>query len=163
MEELADGRLGVGERDETVAEVARSWDAEFLAQATGRAAVVGDGHDRGDALLALLEAAQQRREARAAADGDDVEIGTRRPEPMLGDDFGNALTARRGGHQRPDHGVAQLIEREGEEAAARDEQEDFAIRVTDELEGGDANDVGGWAGKVEVAVGPGEAHRQGKA
>ena len=51
---------------------------ELLAQLARRAAVVGDGHDRGDVAGHLLEAAQQRRQAGAAADGDDARTARQR-------------------------------------------------------------------------------------
>ena len=70
-EELAHERLGVGERRDAVADVADRRDPELLAQRARRAAVVGHGHDRRDVARVLLEPAQERREARPAADRDD--------------------------------------------------------------------------------------------
>ena len=49
VEELADGRFGIGERDQAVPDIARGGNIEVLADAAGAAAIVGDGHDRGDA------------------------------------------------------------------------------------------------------------------
>ncbi len=71
-EEIGDERFIVGERDQTVAHVAGRQDAELFLQASRRAAVVADRHDRSEICRTALEAAQQRRKASAAADRDDV-------------------------------------------------------------------------------------------
>ena len=81
-----------------------------LAQDAGRAAVVGDGDDRGQVAGVLLEAAQQRRQPRPATDRHDPRpareeallvdeldqrlLGVGRPE-RLGQDAGDRGTSRR--------------------------------------------------------------------
>ena len=84
-----------------------------LAQHARRAAVVGDGHDRGQVARVLLEPAQQRRQPGPAADRDDPRPA--RQEPLLVDDLDERLV-----------GVGRA-ERVGEDAddpirAERDEQ-----------------------------------------
>jgi hypothetical protein len=99
LEELGEEVLILGEGDEAVAEVAGGEHVEALAEAAGGAAVVGDGDDGGEftdeagdrlggAARAgrrglrrwvgrgdeVLEAAQQRRKAGTAADGDDAKL-----------------------------------------------------------------------------------------
>ena len=54
LEELLHQRLGIGQRDETVAQVARRDDAEVLAQPAGRAAIIGDRHDSRNVRVAAL-------------------------------------------------------------------------------------------------------------
>ena len=71
-EQIGHQRFVVGERDQTVANVAGRQHAEFFLQAAGRAAVVAHGYDRGEIARAPLEPAQQRRKPGAAADGDDL-------------------------------------------------------------------------------------------
>ena len=53
--------------------------------------VVGDGDDRGDRDIVVLETAQEGVEPGPAADRDDVEPRAIGPEPMLGDDLGEPL------------------------------------------------------------------------
>ena len=60
-----------------------------VAQHAGRAAVVGDGHDRGQVAGVLLEAAQQRRQAGPAADRHDPRAAGE--EPLLVDDLDERL------------------------------------------------------------------------
>ena len=72
LEQARHRRLGVRQRRDAVADVAHRRDAQLLAQLARRAAVVGDRHDRRDVAGHLLEAAQQRRQAGAAADGHDA-------------------------------------------------------------------------------------------
>jgi hypothetical protein len=82
-----------GERDHAVAHVAGREHLEVFAEAAGGASVVGDGDDGGEVADeakgagaagigcgraggggdVALEAAEEGREARAAADGDDAE------------------------------------------------------------------------------------------
>ncbi len=72
-----------GERHHAVADVAGGQHVELAAQASGTAAVVGDGNDGGDidhrfvfavpiavGMCVFFEAVQQRRETVAATDGD---------------------------------------------------------------------------------------------
>ena len=68
LEELAHQRLGVGQRDEAVADVADRRHTELVAQLARRSTVVGHRHDRGQVARVLLEAAQERREPVSAAD-----------------------------------------------------------------------------------------------
>ena len=80
-EELREELLFLGQSDDAVADVARRQHPEFLAQDAGAAAFVGDGDDRAEpfdrphsvGVDVSLQAAEQRREAGAAADGDDVQ------------------------------------------------------------------------------------------
>ena len=76
-EEPVHQRLVLGQRDQAVADVARRRHREIAAQAAARAAVVGQRHDRRDLRARELEPAQQRREARAAAEGDDAQLAAR--------------------------------------------------------------------------------------
>src|SRR5581483_9464500 len=69
--EIGDERFVVGQRDQAVANVAGRKDAEFLLQPPRRAAVIADGYDGREVAGAPLQTAQQRRQAGAAADGDD--------------------------------------------------------------------------------------------
>ena len=85
LEELRDEVLGVGESGDAVADVAGRDDVEVAAQLAAGAAVVGDGDDGGEVAGVALEAAQQRREAVAAADGDDLGaavLGALRPDAV---------------------------------------------------------------------------------
>ena len=97
LEELLHQRLGIGQRDETVAQVARRDDAEVLAQPAGRAAVIGDRHDSRDVRGRSLDAAQEHGEAVAAANDGDV-----RPlaeAALLVDDVDEALRIIRQEHR----------------------------------------------------------------
>ena len=66
---------------------------ELLAQHARRAAVVGDGDDRGQVAGVLLEAAQQRRQPGPAADRHDPRPA--REEPLLVDHLDERLVRRR--------------------------------------------------------------------
>jgi hypothetical protein len=68
LEELAHQRLGIGEGAMQLRRSPTGGIAELLAQHAGRPAVVGDRDDAVRLLGDLLEAAQQRRQAGAAAD-----------------------------------------------------------------------------------------------
>ncbi len=73
LEQAGQQVLVVRQGDDAVADVARRQDPELPPQAAGRAAVVGDGDHAGEASEArrpdlVLQAAQQRRQAGAAAD-----------------------------------------------------------------------------------------------
>ena len=91
LEQLAHQRLRVGERDDAVADVADRRDPQLLAQDAGRAAVVGDGDDRGQVARVLLEPAQERREPGSATDRDDPRPAGE--EPLLVDDLDQRLVA----------------------------------------------------------------------
>ena len=69
----------VAERDEALAQVAGRGHAEVAAQPAGRAAVVGDAHDRGDRPGVPAHGAQRDREPVPAAERDD--LGPRRRPP----------------------------------------------------------------------------------
>ena len=71
LQQLSHERLGVGQRDDAVADVTDGRDAKLLAQNSRRATVVGHGHDRRQVAGVFLEAAQERRQAGPAADRDD--------------------------------------------------------------------------------------------
>ena len=77
LEELGEQRFVFGERDHAIADVARRQDVEFAAQASGAAAVVGDGDDGGDFNFSRLQgetfqAMQKRRETGSSSDCDDT-------------------------------------------------------------------------------------------
>ena len=72
LEQVLHQGLRVGEGHDAVADVADGRDPELVAQDAGRAAVIGDGDDRGQVARAFLEATQQDREARPAADRHDA-------------------------------------------------------------------------------------------
>ena len=114
LEQLAHQRLGVGERRDAVADVADRRDAELLAQHAGRAAVVGDRHDRGEVARVLLEAAQERRQAGPAADRHDPRAAGE--EPLLVDD-----ARRAAGRPRP-RGAGRSATRIDAIGAERDER-----------------------------------------
>ena len=75
LEELRHQRLDLGQRDETVPDVARRQHLELVAEPPGAAPVVGHGDDgrqrRHAAAEVALERRQDHREAGAAADRDD--------------------------------------------------------------------------------------------
>ena len=100
LEEPGDQGLVVGERDQTVADIAWSGNIVGGADLAGTAAVVGNGHDRGDVEVVPLEAAKQRGEPGAAANGDDVDVRRREAEPMLGDDLDELLVGLDVGEDR---------------------------------------------------------------
>src|SRR5581483_12458421 len=92
--QLGDERLVVGERDQTVANVARRKHAELAAQPSGRAAVVAHGDDGREVRRDLLEPAQHGREPGAAADDDDAITAA---EPAAANRFERVGTLRRDG------------------------------------------------------------------
>ena len=86
LEEAAEKGFILAESDHAVTDIARREDAIFAAEATGAAAVVGDGDDRGEtgdrvfsfdfvapAGDEIFEAAEKSGKASAAAESDDVE------------------------------------------------------------------------------------------
>ena len=76
-EEPVHERLVLGQGDQAVADVAGRRHREVAPQAAAGAAVVGQRDDRGDLRAHGLEAAQQRREPRAAAQADDAHLAAR--------------------------------------------------------------------------------------
>ena len=103
-----------------------------LAELARRAAVIGHRDDRGQVARVLLEAAQERREARAAADRHDPRAAGE--EALLVDDLDERLVrvgrAQRF-HDRPD----RLDRAEPEQPDADDAEEDPAGGVAQGLEG----------------------------
>ena len=85
LEHAVHHRLGVGERRDAVADVANGRDPELGSEHAGRAAVVGNGDDRGEVARVLLEPAQQCRQPGPAADRHDPRPA--RQEPLLVDDL----------------------------------------------------------------------------
>jgi hypothetical protein len=90
LEEAAEKGFVLAEGDHAIADVAGRQDAIFAAQASGAAAVIGDGNDGGKAgdgmfrsdFVAsagdeIFEAAQKSGKAGATAESDDVESGGR--------------------------------------------------------------------------------------
>ena len=93
LEQLGHERLGVGEGDDAVADVADGRHAELLAELARRAAVVGDRDDRREVARVLLEPAQEHRQAGPAADGHDLRPAGE--EALLVDDLDERLVGVR--------------------------------------------------------------------
>ena len=148
LEDLAHQRLGVGEGHDAVADVADGRDAELVAQDAGRAAVVGHGDDRGQVARVLLEAPQQRREARPAADGHDPRAA--REEPLLVDQLDERLV-RIGRAQRIGQDPDGPVGADGDEHDADRARDEPAQGERQELEGQEVDDAAGQAGRREVA------------
>ena len=74
VEQLLHGGLGIGQRHDAVADIARRQHPQILAQHAGAAAVVGDGDDGGDILRVGLQAPQHGGQAVPAADGCDARL-----------------------------------------------------------------------------------------
>ena len=74
VEQLLHGGLGIGQRHDAVADIARRQHSQILAQHAGAAAVVGDGDDGGDILRVGLQAPQHGGQAVPAADGRDARL-----------------------------------------------------------------------------------------
>ena len=72
LEEAAHHRLVVGQRHQAVAQVAGREHAHVAAEPARAAAVVRHGHDGGEIAGLRLEAAEQRGQPVASADGDDA-------------------------------------------------------------------------------------------
>ena len=115
LEELVHERLGVGEGGDAVADVPDGRDPEALAQHAGRAAVVGDRDHGRQVAGVLLQAAQERRQARAAADGHDPWATGQ--EALLVDELDERL-AGLVGSERIGQGPAQLDGTEDDDAEA---------------------------------------------
>ena len=86
-----------------------------FAQDAGRAAVVGDGHDRGQVAGVLLEAAQQGRQAGPATDRDDPRAAGE--EALLVDELDQRLV-RIGRPERVGQDADGLVRPEGDERDA---------------------------------------------
>jgi len=72
LEEFAHQRLGVRQRDDAVANVSYRRDSQLLAKPARRAAIVRDRNHGRDVAGVLLDPAQQRGQARSAADDRDL-------------------------------------------------------------------------------------------
>ena len=72
LEHAGPHRVGVGQRHEAAAQVAGGGDAERLAQAAARTAVVGHRHDGGDVARVAAHRLQRRGQAVPAAQGHDL-------------------------------------------------------------------------------------------
>jgi hypothetical protein len=83
LEELRQQVLVIRKRLQAVAYVSRRRQAELAAQPPGRTAVVRDGHDGGQIGRVFFQATQERRQAVAAAEGDDLRPSAQ--PPVLGD------------------------------------------------------------------------------
>ena len=64
------GRFGIGQSLQTVADIARRKHTEFLAQDAGAAAVIRNGDDGGEVCGIFFQTAEHGGQACAAADGD---------------------------------------------------------------------------------------------
>ena len=161
LEQLAHERLGVGERGDAVADVADRRDAELLAQDARRAAVVGDGDDRGEVARVLLEPAQEGREAGPAADRDDPRPAGE--EALLVDQLDERLVRpRRSGTARSGRATDAVPRRTATRAsptaaddqpAQRERQELERQRVDDDAERGPP----GSRSRVDLAEDVGDA------
>ena len=150
LEDLAHQRFRVGEGHDAVADVADRRDAQLLAQDARRAAVIGDGHDRGQVARVLLESPQQRGQARPAADRHDPRPA--RQEALLVDELDQRLIrvvrAERPG-QDPD-GLVRPDDDEGDPERHGDEP---AQEEREELEGQDVDEDAGQAVRLDVSGG----------
>jgi hypothetical protein len=148
LEDLADEVLRVGQRRQAAPDVADRRDPELLAQDAGRAAVVGDRHDRGEVARVLLEAAQDRGLAGAAADDDDARpAGERLP---LVDQLDEAAPAP-GRQERGGQGADRAIRPEHEQPEPDDADDQTAERIRQELERDRVEDGSGHASRLDVA------------
>ncbi len=138
LEQAAHERLGVRERDDAVADVAHGRDAQLLAQHAGRAAVVRDGHDRGEVRGVLLEPAEERRQARPAAQRHDPRAA--REEPLLVDDLDHRLVAVPQG-ERVDQRPHEAVGTDEEQRRAERAEDQPAELVRERLEGERVEDL----------------------
>ncbi len=158
LEELAHRRLGLGERDEAVADVADGRDPELVAQAARRAAVVGDRDDRGQVGAVLLEAAEQDRQAGAAADRDDPRAAGE--ESAAVDEVDERLVGAV--RERPQQGAQDAVRPVAEEGGAAGDEDGRTHPVRQELERDERDD--GLDGVVDddLAVQLAEGERAGE-
>ena len=131
VEELLHQRLGVRERDQALTEVTRRKNSIFVAQPARRAAVVGDGHDRGQVGGVGLEASQQRAQTGAAADRDDARPAAAQPECV--DHLDHAARVRPGEKWTED-GLRELQVTDHEQPDAEDAEHDRTRPVGQELQ-----------------------------
>lgn len=149
LKQLHHLRLGIGQGDQAVADVAGRQDMQLLAELAGGAAIVGDGDDGGQVAGVALEAAQQGREARAASQDD--EAASLREFALLIDQVhqaaGGALrveNAGQGGDQFAQSQQAQQRPGAGQEQAEGG-RTDLRARLADERVG-EAHGQGGAVG-----------------
>ena len=111
-------------------------DPELLAQDAGRAAVVGDRDDRGQVAGVLLEAAQQRGQAGAAADRHDPRAA--RQEPLLVDQLDERLVRV---------GRPERVGQDADRPVRPDRDQDDPDRRRDEARAARTAGTGGSAGR----------------
>ena len=119
-EELFHEPFLIGQGDQAVAQVPWGDDIQVLADAACRTAIVGDGDDSRQVIGLGLEAAQHDRQARAAADDDDL-----RPFGQL--EVGKDQVAeviRFAGHDDADHGADQAPRRPGHDDQPQEDDQD---------------------------------------
>src|SRR5690606_14073609 len=90
-------------------------------------------HDGGDVDIELFETSQQVGEAGAATDGDHIDIGHVRSKSVVGDNLRDRLPHGCQREYRSDHRVSQLPKPETEHGDTGNDEQQFAIRVRDEL------------------------------
>ena len=116
LEEFFHQRLGIGERDEAIAEIARRNDAQFLAQSAARAAVVGNRYDCRNVARRRFDPAKQHTQSMPAADHRDCRSASEfaffvnQIDQSIGsfgkqhdDDRSNDLPRREHHHRQADH------------------------------------------------------------
>ena len=139
--------------------VAHRRDPELLAQLARRAAVVSHRHDRGDVAADLLEAAQERREAGAAADGDDVRPA--RERALLVDELHERLTA---GRERLEEDSEEAPQAHRDDDDAQHDDDERAQQAGQEVQARDLEDLAGERTRGDVLEGDpdGERTRRGE-
>ena len=110
----------IGQGDQAVAQVTRRDDIQVLADTARRAAIIGNGDDGRQIIGLGLEAAQHDRQARAAADDDDL-----RPfgQLQVGEDQ-VAEVLRFAGHDDADHGADQAPRGPGHDDQPQEDDQD---------------------------------------
>ena len=135
--------------------------AHVLPQPPRRAAVVGDGHDRRQVVGVLLEAAQQDRQPRAAADRHDARPAAREAVPVDHVDEAFALAVAVAARQRAHRGQqagAELPHPHDHEQHRHADEQHAAQHLRDELQGDVVERVG--QGQGEVGLTRQERHPQ---
>ena len=117
LKELFHQRLRIGERNETIAQIARRDDAELRAQPPRGTPVVRDGHDCRDVARQLLDAAQEHGQAMPAA--DDRNRRTAAETCLLVDEIDKARRCPLR-HQRRNDGADDVARRHEHECAAEE-------------------------------------------
>ncbi len=161
LEQLGHGRFRLGQGDQAVADVADGRDPQLLAEATRGAAVVRDGHDGRHVSGALLDPAQQRREAGAAADRHDPRPARQEPAPV--DEVDQRLL--RALAERAEQGADDPVRPVGEDPRAGQEQHHRPHPVRHELQRHDRDERLVRLADVDFAIdlsqgeGPGQGER----